>query len=73
MVLQNRLLIRRITTVSAIRNTKKETVAFKGTCNHGADGEKIVKVFTLMAWGAIAYELAEDWALNHKCSGDGRI
>jgi len=62
------LITRRITTLSAIRNVKREVIGFKATCNHGNPIE--TKVYPLSEWGGIAYDLAQDWALNHKCRGD---
>jgi hypothetical protein len=67
-ILNNRLLIRRITSVKAIRNTQRDLIGYKAECNHSVPPE--TKVFPLSQWGSIAYELAEDWALNHKCRGD---
>jgi hypothetical protein len=64
----NRLLIRRITSLRVIKNHANDVVGYKAECNHNSPPE--VKVFPLSQWGGIAFELAEDWALNHKCRGD---
>jgi hypothetical protein len=69
-ILNNRLLIRRITSVKAVRKMtgNREIIGFKAECNHSSPPES--KVYPLNQWGNIAFELAEDWALNHKCRGD---
>jgi hypothetical protein len=67
-VINNRLLIRRITTVVSLKDRHNDVIAFKANCTHSSPPE--VRVFTIKEWGSIAFELAEDWALNHKCSGD---
>lgn len=66
----NHVIIRRITSVKAIRaqSGKREIIGFKADCNHSNPPE--TKVFPLSQWGAIAFELAQDWALLHKCRGD---
>lgn len=64
----NRLLMRRITSVMAIRDNHREIIGFKASCNHSSPPE--TKIYPLSQWGSIAYDLAEDWALNHKCRGD---
>lgn len=67
----NRVLIRRVTTVTSIRNNKKEVIGYKATCNHGpADKPLETKVYPLSQWGEMAYQLASEWALLHKCNGE---
>jgi hypothetical protein len=71
MVLNNRLLIRRITTVRSIRNNKNEVIGYKATCNH--DIPPATKIYPISQWGEIAFQLAREWALDHKCNGDPEI
>lgn len=67
-ILNNEILMHRITTLQSIRNSKGEKIGFKAECNHRGGENR--KIYTLSEWGDIAYDLAIDWALNHKCSGD---
>lgn len=67
-MLYNRLLIRRITTVKSVVNSQKQIVGWKAECNHNSPPE--MHMYPLSQWGDIAQELAEEWALLHKCHGD---
>ena len=63
------LIIRRVTTVTKIRDHSGKTVGYKAECSHRTPPEK--KLYPVEMWGIeMSFELAQDWALNHKCSGE---
>lgn len=64
----SKLIIRRITSLRAIKNNDGDVIGYKATCNHNNPPE--TKVYPLTQWGEIAYQLAKEWTLDHKCRGD---
>lgn len=70
-MLRNRLIIRRVTTMRAIRNLKNQVVGYKSECSHNSGSKPEVRIFAISKYGEeLAYELASEWALEHKCMGD---